>query len=100
MIRRYAVYLLDATKKSGLDRLGTLCHLTGMPTPRVRLVRALKKSGKSRAQVAGECGVTDGAVKHWLRGVRIPRPKYWAAIARALNISVGQVAAEFTGQAV
>lgn len=48
----------------------------------VKLQEAIADAGISRAHVAAEAGVTEAAVRNWIRGEREPNSKYLPGIAR------------------
>ena len=56
---------------------------TGERIRRFRLARGL-----TQAQVAAAIGATEGAVRHYEKGVRTPGPEQLAGIAKALGVNV------------
>lgn len=52
-----------------------------------RILKFRKARGMTQAQVAEAIGATEGAVRHYERGVRTPGPEQVAAIAAVLDVS-------------
>lgn len=52
-----------------------------------RIMKFRKARGMTQAQVAEAIGATEGAVRHYERGVRTPGPEQVAAIAAVLDVS-------------
>ena len=53
-----------------------------------RIRRFRKARGLTQAQVAEAIGATEGAVRHYEKGVRTPGPEQLAAIAEVLGVNV------------
>ena len=53
-----------------------------------RIRRFRKARGLTQAQVAAAIGATEGAVRHYEKGVRTPGPEQLAAIAEVLGVNV------------
>jgi len=62
-----------------------------MPTPASTIRTAREKRGYSLRQLARRASCTHTAIHLWERGERTPRPRYAAAIERALGLPAGSV---------